>query len=585
MKLRYIFLASALLSLTSCEDFLNTRPQGTLNDGLLSSADGVELLVTSAYAGLKGNTRDNMHWKPMTNWTYGEVRSDNAYKGGGGVNDGDFCTLMETFQIDATWSNADEKWFQLYCCLQRCNSALKVLNNLDEYDVPDLRSRQAEMKVLRGHFYFELVRLFKQIPYFDENVDIDDYVKIPNREFTREEILGKIANEFLDAAEDLPATQAQIGRINKNVAYAYAAKAKLYQAYKQGTEDNKLVSIDRELLAEVVDLCDKVGAQGKKYKLLEDFQQLDLIEYENGDESVFAVQYSMNDETASAGNINWSNLLNAPQGPYNGDGFFLPSQNLINAYKTDGNGLPLFEEFNEDDYGVYEEGKLTNIESTVDPRLDFVTGRPGITWKTYTKESCKASWIRNSGDYGFNCTKRFYISPESQDMFQGWPWGASQLNWQIIRYADVLLWKAEALIEIGGSANLEEARKIINKIRSRAKNSRYVKDFNNPAVNAADYAIGEYPSASWTQDYARRALRWERRLELAMEGDRFFDLVRWGIAEQTMNAYIAVEQNKRVYYRGARFVADKDEYLPIPTPQYNFSEGQYKQNPGYGDFK
>ena len=133
------------------------------NDDLLSSAEGVELLVTSAYAGLKGPNRD-MHWVPMTNWTYGEVRSDNAYKGGGGVNDGDFCTLLETFKIDATWANADEKWFQLYCCLQRCNSALRVMNTLDENTLPVLKSRKAEMKVIRAHFFFELVRLFKQVP-------------------------------------------------------------------------------------------------------------------------------------------------------------------------------------------------------------------------------------------------------------------------------------------------------------------------------------------------------------------------------------------------------------------------------------
>ena len=455
MKLKYILAAGVVALLAGCDEsrFLDTKPQGTLNDDLLSSAEGVELLVTSAYAGLKGPNRD-MHWVPMTNWTYGEVRSDNAYKGGGGVNDGDFCTLLETFKIDATWANADEKWFQLYCCLQRCNSALRVMNTLDENTLPVLKSRKAEMKVIRAHFFFELVRLFKQVPYFDENVDIDDYKYIPNNQFTREELLGKIAQEFLDAANDLPDTQSQIGRITKNIAYAYAAKAKLYQAYQQD-ENNQVIAVDKQLLAEVAALCDKVGAQGKAYDLLNDFQKLDQLEYENGVESVFAVQYSMDDETEGAGNINWSNLLNAPKGPYGGDGFFLPSQNLINAYKTDAYGLPLFDTFNNSDYGTYEGNELTNVEATVDPRLDFVTGRPGITWKTYTVEPCKANWIRNSGEYGFNCTKRFYISPESEDMFQGWPWGASHLNWQIIRYADVLLWKAEALIEIGEAAGLE----------------------------------------------------------------------------------------------------------------------------------
>ena len=582
MRLKYMLAASFLAAMTtSCNEssFLDLKPQGTLNEDLLASKDGVELLITSAYSGLQGPNRDMM-WVPMTNWTYGEVRSDNAYKGGGGVTDGADVNLLETFVIDATWANADSKWFQLYCCLQRANEALRVMNTMTEKDMPNLATRKAEMKVLRAHFYFELVRLFKQIPYFDETVDQETYKDIPNNQFSREEILDKIAADLLEAAKSLPPRQNEIGRVNQYTAYAYAAKVKLYQAYKQD-ERNQVVSIDKDLLREVVELCNRLEGQ---YDLLDDFQQLDLLAYENGKESVFAVQYSMNDGTEGAGNINWSNLLNAPQGPYNGDGFFLPSQNLINAFQTDENGLPILDHFNENDYGVWNGYELTQTESNVDPRLDFITGRPDITWKTYKESPCKVSWIRNSGDYGFNCTKRFYVSPESSDMFIGWPWGASGRNWQIIRYAHVLLWKAEALVELGEPAGLEEARKIINRIRRRAKNSTYVKDFKNPEKNAASYLIGEYPAQGWSQDYARKAVRFETRLETAMEGDRFFDLVRWGIAAEEMNAYIQKEQNKRVYYKGAHFTAGKDEYLPIPLPQYNFSEGNYVQNPGYGEF-
>lgn len=567
---------------TGCNEnsFLDIKPQGTLNEDLLSSADGLELLVTSAYAALKGPNRDMM-WYPMTNWTYGEVRSDNAYKGGGGVNDGDFLNLLETFVIDATWGNADGKWFQLYCCLQRANEALRVMNGCDENQVPNLAVRRAEMKVLRAHFYFELCRLFKQIPYLDETIPQDDYTKIPNNQYSREQILSMIADDLVEAAAALPERQKEVGRVNRYVAYAYAAKVKLYQAYAQD-DKNQPTGVDKELMREVVDLCSKLDG---KYDLLKDFQQLDLVAYENGAESVFAVQYTMNDGSDGAGGINWSTLLNAPKGPYNGDGFFLPSQNLINAYRTDANGLPLFDTFNEEDYAVWDGEKLTNAEPTVDPRLDFVTGRPGITWKTYTVSPCKASWVRNQGEYGYNCTKRFYVSPESSDMFNGWPWGASQLNWQIIRYAQVLLWKAEALVELGDAASLEEARQIINRIRKRAMDSPCVKDFDDPSKPAANYLIGLYPEAGWDQAYARKAVRFETRLEMAMEGDRFFDLVRWGEAATTMNAYILKEQERRVYYKGAHFTSGKDEYLPIPNAQYNFSEGNYVQNPGYGSFK
>ncbi len=586
MKLKYIITAFAAAVLAvGCneEDFLDVRPQGTLNDDVLASAEGLDLLITSAYSALRGtngSTSRDMMWIPMTNWTYGEVRSDNAYKGGGSITDGTDVHKLETFNIDATWGNADSKWYSLYCCLQRANEALRLMNTLTEEDVADLEVLKAEMKVIRAHFYFELSRLFNNIPYLDETVDPNEYTKIPNNVYTRDEILGFIAKDLTDAAEVLPESQPQVGHVNRYVAYAYAAKVKLYQAYKQDA-NNQVVSVDAELLGEVVELCAKLEG---KYGLLEDFQQLDLIEYENGKESVFAVQYTMNDGSDGAGGINWSNLLNAPQGPYGGDGFFLPSQNLINAYKTDENGLPLFDTFNNEDYGVWSGSELLQTDSNVDPRLDFVTGRPGIRWKTYTVSACKASWVRNQGDYGYNCTKRFYVSPESEHMFKGWPWGASEINHQIIRYAQVLLWKAEALVELGDAASLEEARQIINRIRLRAKNSPQVMSFDNPAVPAANYKIGEYPSAGWTQEYAREAVRFETRLEMAMEGDRFFDLVRWGIADETMNAFLNKEQSNRVYYKGAQFTTGKHEYLPIPLPQYNFSEGNYVQNPGYGAF-
>ncbi len=582
MKVKYIItaFAAAVLSIGCNEDkFLDVRPQGTLNEDVLSSVEGLDLLMTSAYAALKGPNRDMM-WIPMTNWTYGEVRSDNAYKGGGGITDGGDVHKMEIFNIDATWGNADSKWYSLYCCLQRANEALRLMNRLTEDEVPGLEVMKAEMKVVRGHFYFELSRLFNMIPYLDENSNPDEYTKIPNNLHSRDEILGFIAKDLTDAAEVLPESQAQVGHVNRYVAYAYAAKVKLYQAYVQD-DRNQVTSVNADLMREVVELCKKLEG---RYGLLDDFQQLDLIAYENGKESVFAVQYTMDDGSDGAGGINWSNLLNAPQGPYSGDGFFLPSQNLINAYKTDENGLPLFDTFNDEDYGIWADNELKQIDSNVDPRLDFVTGRPGITWKTYTSSPCKASWVRNQGDYGFNCTKRFYVSPESEDMFVGWPWGASHMNHQIIRYAQVLLWKAEALVELGDAASLEEARETINLIRRRAMNSAPVKDFENPSMNAAKYKIGEYPSSGWTQDYAREAVRFETRLEMAMEGDRFFDLVRWGIAEETMNAFIDKEQDNRVYYKGAHFTSGKDEYLPIPLPQYNFSEGNYVQNPGYGSF-
>ncbi len=588
MKLYNILLSLGCAAmLVGCsDDFLENKPQGSLSDGVMNSTEAIDLLVNSAYAGLTGFTNEQGDpWvRPTSNWSFGEVRADNAYKGGGGEGDLWDVHAMETFQVQSNNGNIDGKWFNLYSLISRCNAALRVLNAADAEAVPVKESRIAEMKVLRSHFYFELVRLFNKVPYMDENLPTNEYVNVPNDEFSRDEHLQRIADELLEAAESLPERQTEVGRINRNIALAYAAKVKLYQAYEQDPQTHAVININKTLLNEVVALIDKVNG----YSLLPDFQGLDLVANENGSESVFAIQYSMNDGSGDAGRVNWSNLLNSPGGnsPYHGDGFFLPSQDLINAYQTDANGLPVFDYQSRPDYAVVtfiddEHQTLSNTEPTVDPRLDFVVGRPTITYKTYPNTPCQ-SWVRDRGVYGHNCAKRFWVSPESPDMYQGWPWGASQLNWQIIRYADLLLYKAEALIEIGGDG-LEQARTLINQVRKRAMDSEYVKDFNDPTKDAANYKIGLYPASGWTQEYARQALRTEMRLEKALEGERFFDLVRWGIAKDVMTAYFNAEKDNRIYYDSAVFDAG-EEYYPIPVAQYNFSLGRYTQNPGYPAF-
>ena len=586
MKLKNILASLCVVMTTGCSDnFLENPPQGSLSDGVMNSPEAIELLVNAAYASLYGMTNEQGDpcMRPTTNWSYGEVRADNAYKGGGGEGDVWDVHAMETFQMQSNNGNLDGKWFNLYSLISRCNSALRVLKAADPNEYKDRDMRIAEVKVIRAHHYFELVRLFNKVPYIDEDLKVSEYVDVPNDQFTRKEHLARIAGDLLDAAEDLPEKQGEVGRINRNIALAYAAKVKLYEAYEQDEQTHVVTGVNKQLLREVVDLIDEV----KGYDLLKDFQQLDMIAYENGPESVFSVQYSMNDGSSDGGRINWSNLLNSPGGnsPYHGDGFFLPSQDLINAYQTDENGLPVFDYQSRPDYGVVEfidetHQKLSNTEPTVDPRLDFVVGRPTITYKTYRETPCQ-SWVRDRGVYGHNCAKRFWVSPESPDMIKGWPWGASELNWQIIRYADLLLYKAEALIELG--EDLETARQLINRVRQRAMDSEYVKDFNNPEKDAANYKIGLYPAEGWTQDYARQALRTEMRLEKALEGERFFDLVRWGIAQDVMTRYFEAEKDQRVYYQVAKFDAG-EEYFPIPVAQYNFSLGRYTQNYGYPAF-
>ncbi|RYD86406.1 MAG: RagB/SusD family nutrient uptake outer membrane protein, partial [Sphingobacteriales bacterium] len=150
-------------------------------------------------------------------------------------------------------------------------------------------------------------------------------------------------------------------------------------------------------------------------------------------------------------------------------------------------------------------------------------------------------------------------------------------NIDIIRYADVLLWQAEAYIELGQPAL---ALPLINKIRARAAASTG-RTKKADGTNPSNYLIKPYEATNWTQAYARKALQFERRLEFATESPRFFDLVRWGIAEPTLNAYIAKEKTRRSFLSGAKFTAGRDEYLPIPQREINFTKGLYKQNPGF----
>lgn len=293
-----------------------------------------------------------------------------------------------------------------------------------------------------------------------------------------------------------------------------------------------------------------------------------------------AVQFSTANDNI---HINFCNLLNTTRSEGNvfgsGDDFFLASQNLVNAFRTDANGLPYLD-------GTFNNVRVTsNYAGSVDPRLDLTVGRIGLPFRghTYTQ-----GWCRDYNTYGEYSGKKGLIDPSSPDMVQGFPWGASGLNFILIRYADILLLKAEALVETASGSNaatddkLVKARELVNQIRQKAARSI---DGNYTPVDldpfTAEYKVGLYPTdydgnLTWTRDRARMAVRMERRLELAMEGQRWFDLVRWGTAVQTINKYMQEESSLRPYYAGAS-LTDDEIYLPIPISQIENSNGLYKQ--------
>jgi len=555
---RLLFSVGIILSLYSCTDFLEVPTSGALTDDELTGCEQVENAVISAYAGI-GNDEIN---RPLSLWNYGNVRADDAYKGGSGATDGEFLHFLEISSPsigNETWYT-DGFWYRNYVAISRANFALKLLNNISEKEMPNKKIRIAEMRFLRGHMHFIQKIVFKMVPYIDESMSPEDIANTSNVALTNDELWQKIADDFQFAYDNLPETQSEVGRANKYAAAAYLAKVYLYKAYRQD-EMHNVVSIDKGDMQKVIDLTGIVI--NSPYRLENDFAYNFLPgSYENGQESLFAVQYSKDDGT-TYGRLNMGNALTTPTP---GGDFNKPSQNLVNAFKTN-NGLPMFD--------TYSDVEYNEATDKTDPRLFHTVAIPGKPYK-YTNVNFRTDQSRNPNMYGYYSSLKENVDPASEYYVKTGPWYANSKNTIVIRYADVLLMRAEALIETG---DYQDALPLINQIRNRAKVSTSLIGFASSYVNIQPYEDGV--NCTWTQDYARKALRWERRLEFAMEGSRFFDLVRWGIADSVMNAYYLKEEAKHTYYHGAHFTKNKNEYVPIPIQQINFSKGIYKQNYGF----
>lgn len=559
-KIIFFFL---LVSLFACKkDYLDVSPQGLLSETQVSGQ--ADQLVTAAYSEL-GNDH---YLTPWSLWPYGNVRGGDAYKGGRDESDIQEFYFLEIFKnVRSDIGEFDGQWFQYYTAISRVNAALTVLNGLSEADYPNKAEQQAEMRFLRGHWYFQLKIMWNRVPYLDETINVNDYANVSNVALSGDSVWEKIAGDFRFAADNLPAQQTQIGRANKYAAVAYLAKTRLYQAYAQDDQHN-VTSVNADKLNQVVTLTDQVINSGA-YNLQPDFANNFIGgAFENGVESVFSIQYSKDDGTMF-GRLDFGDILATPQGIGCCD-FHKPSQNLANAFKTDADGLPEFVDYNTTD--------LDLSANTVDPRFDHTIAVPGHNWKYDQNEVYQASWNRTPSVYGYFASLKENV-PRNQYVQVG-PFYGNAKNKILIRYADVLLWKAEALIELGRQ---DEALVLINQIRTRAANSTALLKLANGNAEA-NYKIETYQpgiNCTWTQEYARQALRWERRLEFAMEGNRFFDLVRWGIADTYLNTYFATEKTKRAYLQDAVFTKGRDEYLPIPLNQVRFSHNLYQQNPGY----
>jgi hypothetical protein len=567
--IKYLFIFLPLL--VSCNSMLDDQiPQGTLSDEQVKDPTNAEAMVVSAYAIF--TTAEDIN-SSFSMWNY-DVRSDDAYKGGNGTSDGDVFHQLEIQQgvLTTNW-NLNDIWERLYNSISRVNTAIALLNECDD-SFTMKKQRLAEMKFLRAYGHFLLKRLFKKIPFvIDENLTYDEYNNLSNTSYTNDEGWQVIIDDLMEAYNTLPEKQADKGRPTKAAAAAFLAKVYLYKAYHQDdANSNQVTSINKEDLEKVIEFTNPslYANYGLESDIHNNFRPEE--QFENGIESIWAIQYSRNDGS-TYGNLNWSyglippNLTGATDG---GCDFYKPSQNLVNAFHTGSDGLPLLKTFNDKDYDM--------ANDNADPRLFLTVGMPGLPYMFNANYIMNQTslWSRSNGLYGYYVTLKQNVDPAliGEYLIKGSYW-ASSMNRIVFRYADVLLERAEAYAQLGQT---EQAINLVNQIRSRAASSTQMIS-SYPSRYGVKMYISNY-HGSFSKNDAVEIVKMERRLELGMESERFFDLVRWGEAASVLNKYYSEEIDNCAIYKDAHFTINKDEYLPIPFKQISASNGNYTQNVG-----
>ena len=557
MKKILTILLSASILVSCTDDFTEIDPVGSLSDAALQNATGVDLLLTGAYSVLDGirNGGPGADWtKSGDNWWLDAI-SDDAHKGS---TDGDQADLLaiELFTWDTTNPYFEGRWQALFAGVNRANAVIDLINNSEDPSI--FTSQLAQARFLRGHYNFELQRMWVNVPYIsDENYGASEFNQPNNGP-----IWSQIEADFSFAANNLDTSRSAFGRPIKSAAQAYLGRTLLYQGK----------------WAEALTQLEAVIGSGD-YALNSDFSANFRSAGENSSEMIFAIQFASDGGQSPQGNR--GGTLNMPIGAMTGGmccGFYQPTIDLGNAFQTDSNGLPLASWATTDivtDYGIYETEAFTPHTGPLDPRIDFTIGRRGIDLNGFGpmtgKDNIRASFTDISGPY-VNKKNLYTAGDDTNKGTGGWGEQRTGINYHILRYADVLLMAAEAAVETGA---LEVGRGYVNQVRARAKNGPR-------ADSSPNYVIDTYNSAWTDQAAARNAVRHERRVELAMEGHRLFDLRRWGNMVSTLNTYIANEARTIANFgTKANAVQDKHNALPIPLNAIDSSQGALKQNPGH----
>lgn len=555
-KILLLIFASALLMLGSCgEDFLYKSPQGSIDKAALENQAGVDLLTTTAYANL---TQHSWGASPF-NWTFGGIYGGDANKGSD-ANDQSILNEMETYNILPTNGYIGEKWAWIYKGVKRANIALQVLEDVEDVSEQYRKGRVGELYFLRSLFYFEGIKVFgPYIPWVDETITDND-PKIHNDI----DIYPKILADIDVAIQNLPDKQDQPGRANSWAAKALKAKI-LMQKGDMATA--------KPILKDVID--NGITSNGLKYGLEDNMNHNFSSYHDNGKESIFAVQFS-----GERDNGNMGMSLCYPHGgtgvPGGCCGFYQPSNELANSYKVDANGLPLLDNsYRAEPYvaerGTGENVSVNNNDIPVDPRIDFAIGRIGIPYKDWGP--AQGHWVRDVANGGFYLPKKHVYTKEELDagladggLSAGWAPG-SAINLQYLSLRDVILMYAECLANDG---DLSGAMNMVNQIRTRA--ALPVNTIMLDGSPAANYKISTYPSshtAYANKEECIKAVRMERKLELAMEGLRWFDLARWGgdYMNKELSAYINFEKSFIAKFQTASILPASKTTFPLPEGQ------------------
>jgi hypothetical protein len=578
MKKKYIIIILILAAIgtwSSCKNsYLDIKPAGSLDQSVLSNTKGCDALLIGCYSLLDGWSISNTTWGPQTsNWVYGDIRGLESIKGSTAIDQPDINGIA-TFSETPTNGYLNEKWRLCYEGVSRCNNAINIVNSALKAGTIDQTQTDTyieQLRALRGWYHFEAWRMWGKIPYLDETTNT---ATVSNDVDVRPMIIA----DFQEGVK-LPLNMGAVGKFNKTVCQVFLAKAMMQmnhdytgalpilQAASTGTKPNGAPIGLAPTYGEVFDIVNR-----------------------NGIEAIYTVQYSVNDGSGGT-NGGYGEVLNFPYksggSPGGCCGFFNPSQEFVNSFRTSG-GLPLLDNSYNNDPVISDEGldkaplglpdPFVTDKGPLDPRLDWSVGRRGIPywdWGLHTG----ADWIRDqTADGPYSPKKQVYKkSQEGQFTDKGnWTGGFTANGYRMIRYADLLLLIAECQIETGDLVN---AQININLIRARAANSvGWVK--MPDGTNAANYQISQYTTPFADKAYAESALYMERKLELGQEGHRWFDLNRWGITVTELNRALNYEKTMPwggVVY-GSATVGAEDVTYPIPQRQLDLSNGKLTQN-------